>query len=94
MKHPSHRTQLCCGSARLGKGARSFDFAQGRPWGTRRNHIDCWNQAFTLKAPCSAVNERNQDVSPAIPYRVCDSPFNRNDGEPNSFVSAGSSTTT
>ena len=30
MKRPSHRTQLCCGSPRLGKGARPFDSAQGR----------------------------------------------------------------
>jgi len=38
MKRPSHRTQLCCGSPRLGNGARpfaslrasSFGFAQGK----------------------------------------------------------------
>ena len=43
MKHPSHRTQLCCGSARVAIGKRpfaslrasSFDSAQGRPWGNR-----------------------------------------------------------
>ena len=35
MKRPSLRTQLCCGSPRLGKGARPFDFDHSRPWGTR-----------------------------------------------------------
>jgi IstB-like ATP binding protein len=65
MKHPSHRTQLCCRFPRLGKGARLLRLRSGQapstplrgPWGNRLP-VSCWHEQIGDRTIAGGILDR------------------------------------